>query len=330
MTNKRKWLTIEEKVQILEDHQKMKFSHRKLSERRVVYAIGKMQIGKLLKDQEEFLKIWQENGNHQAKKKLKTQVSKIDSILFQWSCAARNKNLPISGLIIQEKALKVANELQLGNDFKAFNGWLVKFKVRHNITWKTFSRESANVCGATVSEWQDKLKKFCNGYKENNIFFCEETGLFYKALLNKTMCDRKDQCTGGKCSKAKNNMFALKEASDNSDTASTLAEVEDFVYWPSSILNWAWHSPVTGTSEKDESGSLLFKGDVDVPGFKLKVCKKMTIQSLSYLSKAISDECSYLFGNWFPSSLKYPSIPSSSSWTPEEVEDEEESLKLFT
>ncbi|KAG8239491.1 hypothetical protein J437_LFUL019152 [Ladona fulva] len=36
----------------------------------IKYAIGKMQIGKLSKDQEEILKIWQENGNHQAKKKL--------------------------------------------------------------------------------------------------------------------------------------------------------------------------------------------------------------------------------------------------------------------
>ena len=44
----------------------------------------------------------------------------------------RALNLPISGPLIQEKALSVAEKLGIAN-FKASNGWLDRFKTSHNI-----------------------------------------------------------------------------------------------------------------------------------------------------------------------------------------------------
>ena len=52
--------------------------------------------------------------------------------VFKWFQQARLKNIPISGPIIQEKALQYARELGY-NDFKASSGWLDSWKSRFNV-----------------------------------------------------------------------------------------------------------------------------------------------------------------------------------------------------
>ncbi|KAG8235570.1 hypothetical protein J437_LFUL013120, partial [Ladona fulva] len=67
-------------------------------------------------------------GNPSAKKKLKTKAIEIDATVFEWFCTTRQRSIPISGPILQEKALAVAKKLQCP-DFKASNGWTVGSQV---------------------------------------------------------------------------------------------------------------------------------------------------------------------------------------------------------
>jgi len=60
----------------------------------------------------------------------------INKIVLEWFNHVRNKNVPVSGPIIQAKALEVAREIEC-DDFKASNGWLESSKVRYNIVFKS-------------------------------------------------------------------------------------------------------------------------------------------------------------------------------------------------
>ncbi|KAG5877946.1 hypothetical protein JTB14_034256 [Gonioctena quinquepunctata] len=149
MTRKRKSLSLKEKNQIIEESEKTGLSTRKLAEK---FDVGKTQVTMLLQHKAEVRNLYQEGGNEEQNRKLpKTEGRALDQIVFNWFCEARNKHLPISGPIIQAKALESAQVLGLDN-FKASNGWLKRFRHRHDITFKKICGESAdvNVC-STVS-----------------------------------------------------------------------------------------------------------------------------------------------------------------------------------
>jgi hypothetical protein len=102
--------------------------------------------------------------------------------------------------MIQQKALEVARALNFGS-FKASNGWLHKFKTRHNILCKTICGESADAPKEIADLWKKKLYRLCDGYSERDIFNCDETGLMFRAIPDKTLTMKNDRCFGRKISK---------------------------------------------------------------------------------------------------------------------------------
>ena len=57
----------------------------------------------------------------------------MDKTVFSWIKQVEARNLPISGQLIQEKALQVAEEFDI-HGFSASNGWLEKIKIKKKIT----------------------------------------------------------------------------------------------------------------------------------------------------------------------------------------------------
>jgi hypothetical protein len=68
----------------------------------------------------------------------------IDERVYEWFTNVRCQNIPISGPILQTKALQVATSISL-NDFRASNGWLEAFCKRHCIQFHLLSRENAGM-----------------------------------------------------------------------------------------------------------------------------------------------------------------------------------------
>jgi hypothetical protein len=159
--------------------------------------VGKTQVHKILKDSEDIYKRWRGGNASQIKKKLKSDSTQIDEVVYEWFSAARYKNAPISGPLIQEKALEVARALNFGS-FKASNGWIQKFKTRHSILCKTICGESADAPKETADLWKGKLYRLCDGYSERDILNCDETGVMFRALPDKTLTMRNDKCLGVK------------------------------------------------------------------------------------------------------------------------------------
>lgn len=135
-----------------------------------------------------------------------TGNEKINEAVWEWFVAARAKNVPISGPILQAQALEVAKSLDI-TTFKASSGWLESFKSRHAIVWNQVCGEAKDTDQTVVSDWKEKLEFLIEGYDQKDIFNGDESGLFFRAFPSKTLALKGEKCVGGKISKERLTVF---------------------------------------------------------------------------------------------------------------------------
>ena len=108
-----------------------------------------------------------------------------------------------SGPVLQEKAKEYAAALGI-NDFSASDGWLHRFKKRNHIDFRNVSGEEGSVETGSTEQWRaETLPTLLNGYKDDDIYNADESGLFFQMLPNRTMHFKGEKCTGGKQSKTR-------------------------------------------------------------------------------------------------------------------------------
>lgn len=191
-------LSLKSKIDLIKCSEEQKLSPKQLVLR---FKCGKTQVYEILKNKDKIKEEWMRGSNGDVKRKPKENSNEdINSTLLQWFMDARTRNLPVSGPILQEKAKEIAQHLGKQN-FKASNGWLESFRSRHKIKFNQVCGEAKDVNPETVSEWTLQIKEIIKGYKLEDIANCDETGLFYRALPDKTMCFKNEKCQGGKHSK---------------------------------------------------------------------------------------------------------------------------------
>ena len=113
---------------------------------------------------------------------------------------AREALIPVSGRMIQEETLQIASKLSVA-EFTASNGWLEKWKNRHNVKQFSVAGENGQVNAETLESWAERLPEIVKGYELKDIWNADETGLFWRALPDKSLSVSKGRCKGGKCAK---------------------------------------------------------------------------------------------------------------------------------
>lgn len=141
-----------------------------------------------------------------AKKRMYIRASKyekMEEILKEWFVSARASNIPVGGTIIREKALRIANRLNI-EGFTASNGWIDRFKKRHNVVYRSICGESQSVDLDIAEDWkQTDVPTLITDYAPRDIFNADETGLFFNVLPCKTFSFKGEACHGGKLSKVR-------------------------------------------------------------------------------------------------------------------------------
>ncbi|KAG0442234.1 Tigger transposable element-derived protein 6 [Dictyocoela muelleri] len=189
-------LTIKQKKEIIQFRDKNPF----LSQREIAatFKISLSTVNGILKNSEQLLKI---EENLTCKKVANNFSSKVfDQKLFEWFNLKRRRFCTIQDLNLQEMALKLATLYKVEN-FKASNGFLQKFKNRHNISSKFVKGESGLVNEETISYFKNEYEIKLKSYDKKDIFNCDETGFFFKCTPNKTLCHRDEDQISGKFSK---------------------------------------------------------------------------------------------------------------------------------
>ncbi len=162
------------------------------------FKVSKAAITKIMKRKDEVIKQYRENDNVSSKRiNLNDFGKKLDQHLYTWFLQSRAKGLTVSDAILVSKAKEIANKLGK-EDFGASGGFLECFKRRHSISSKLISGESGSVDTGIVNDWMSKLKFNLQGYEARDIFNCDETGLFFKGVPNRTLATKADKCRGRK------------------------------------------------------------------------------------------------------------------------------------
>jgi hypothetical protein len=189
-------LTLDDKVKLIKDAQSVpKLTQKEIS---LKYGLGKSTVSDVLKKKEVYLREFESNAN--SKKKRFNNACKFDrlnDLVFQWFKQARAKGMPVSCPLIQEKALQFATELSI-TDFKASTGWLDSWRTRHSIKSAKVGGEAASVDEDVVKDWHERIPDITAGYRPEDVFYCNETGLFFKTMPDKTLAEKSESCKGGK------------------------------------------------------------------------------------------------------------------------------------
>ena len=100
-------------------------------------------------------------------------------------------------------------------DFRASDGWLDKWKQRHNVTFKAVSGEGNAVTPEMTASWSETyLPTILSKYKLKHIYNADEFGLFYQALPDKSLHYKGERCNGGKHSKVRRTGLAAGNATE--------------------------------------------------------------------------------------------------------------------
>ncbi|XP_071056889.1 tigger transposable element-derived protein 6-like [Onthophagus taurus] len=87
----------------------------------------------------------------------------------------------MSGTILKEKADNFAKRLPGHENFKATDGWLSRWKVRHGIKCKKAHGEKNSSNVETAEKWKEDLPNLLRLYDPDNIYNSDEIGLFCRA-----------------------------------------------------------------------------------------------------------------------------------------------------
>lgn len=135
-------------------------------------------------------------------KKIKTsQHQDIEKALLEWFKIQRNRNIPISGPILQEKANDFGKQLNK-QDFVCSHSWITRFRKRHNIIFGKICGEAASTSKSVCENWlQNVWPTLCQNYDDKDIYNADETGLFFRLTPDKTLRFKGEPCHGDKLSK---------------------------------------------------------------------------------------------------------------------------------
>ena len=129
----------------------------------------------------------------------------LDQAVYKYFLNLRSQNIPVSGPILKEKAMAYARQLNI-SDFKGSDGWLDRWKARHNITFKTVAGEAKSCTPEMTASWEQTiLPTILSNYSLSDIYNADEFGLFYQALPEKSLHLKSERCVGGKHSKIRFN-----------------------------------------------------------------------------------------------------------------------------
>ncbi|XP_005098847.1 tigger transposable element-derived protein 4 [Aplysia californica] len=201
MAAKRTTLTIEQKLNIIEEMESGQDQDQNFAETARKHGVSRSVISRLWKTREETRSTAKDFQNLSRKRKARFKEEDVDIALNVWLCQKNEHCARINGPILKQKAQQLAEEM--GHDFTPSEGWLSRFKERHSITFRRGHAreiEKQRTDFELAQNWKDRVMVggFLNDYSPNDIYNAGETGIFFKGLPDRGFVYRNAKISGGK------------------------------------------------------------------------------------------------------------------------------------
>ena len=105
--------------------------------------------------------------------------------------------------MLKEEAMAIKEQLKSSDfdNFRASDGWLDRWKTTYSVKERRVVGEAGDVSTETVTSWMERINELIESYSLENIWNMDESGCFFKALLDKGLIEKGKQTKSGKKSK---------------------------------------------------------------------------------------------------------------------------------
>lgn len=182
------------------------------------YGVGEVTVGDWKRNRTK-IEDWcikQASSSSKRKSMKKGDYEKVNEALFMWFNQQRSKGVPLSGPILQQKAIMISRQFPETHSFTGSSGWLDRWKKRYGVRQLTVCGEKLSADVSSIENFKQDFKKQIkdNGYTYDQIYNCDETGLNYKMLPSKTLASGQEKSAPGhKRSKERVTVMACSNAS---------------------------------------------------------------------------------------------------------------------
>lgn len=216
MSQKRKCLNLKQKGELLESLSKGEC----VSLLAIKYGIAKSTVCAIKKKRAPILKRLSQKfrGSEKTKTLKLSSYPKMEKDLYKYFLNLRDRNIPVSGLMLQEKAKVLQRAIDENSSFNASNGWLNRFKKRYGIRLLQISGEKLSSQPELVDPFKETLTSIIErlDLTTEQIYNADETSLYWKLLPSKTYVSQTEKTAPGrKTSKQRITFLACTNATGN-------------------------------------------------------------------------------------------------------------------
>jgi len=199
MSLKRKQMSIDLKTKqlILVEVEKGTLIKTKIVEK---FSIPKSTLSTIIKNKDKIDEAVLLGSTNNTMRLRKPMLEDVEKELLNWFKKARDSNIPLSGVLVREKAREICistGVLQMA----CSDGWLWRFQKRYDISYHNLSGEANKVGDGVVNEWLQEFVQVGQSYSKNDIFNIDETGVFYNLLPDRSLDFKGVKSHGGAKSK---------------------------------------------------------------------------------------------------------------------------------
>ena len=202
--NKREMITLEIKKEIIQKHER----GVSVSDLSRMYNKASSTISTILKQKDKIMAVEASKGVSRITKNRPPIIEDVEKLLLVWINEKQLRGDSVGESIICEKARVLHADLlkkQPGTGseedvtFKASRGWFEKFKRRTGIHSVLRHGEASSSDTAAAEEYLPKFKRLVDsgGYIPQQVFNCDETGLFWKKMPRRTYITAEEKTMPG-------------------------------------------------------------------------------------------------------------------------------------
>ncbi len=140
-------------------------------------TIGRSTVGDIIKAEEKWInKDTSSKALQHRTRDRPPQHQQMEDALFIWLNTMNSKHIPISDMMLTEKAKEFGITLGI-TDFSYSSGWLKGFKEHRGVKAYTYHGESASADMAQVQQGHNNLQETLSNFALEDMYNMDETGL---------------------------------------------------------------------------------------------------------------------------------------------------------